>query len=58
MKVMKKSYYHECYKDFMGVDSPGLHKYNPNVNSVKSIQPRFSIARAERFQLPKAVVKL
>jgi len=49
MRIAKKAYHHECYKDFIGIDSPGLHKYTPNVNSVKNVQPKFSMARAERF---------
>jgi hypothetical protein len=49
-KTNKKSYFQECYKDFKGIDSPGLNKYSPNHNSIKTNNPKFSLPKQERFK--------
>ena len=48
IKPEKKSFYKECYIDFVGCDSPGM-KYSPNHNSIKRSNPRFSMSKEGRF---------
>lgn len=57
IKPVKKSYYQECYKDFIGIDSPGLNTYKPNIDAIKTSNPKFSVSRQDRFLKPSTFQK-
>ena len=58
LKPKKASYYHECYKDFIGGDAPNVASYSPNTKSVLKKEPQFSVGRFQRFHKASSVVKL
>ena len=36
---VKEPYFHECYTDFLGKDSPPSNKYNPDTKLVEKVKP-------------------
>ena len=54
----KQPYYHECYTDFIGKDSPGMNKYRPVDVQVSTRTPSFAQAKFERFHKPQSLVRL
>lgn len=59
-KRKNMGYHPEVYTEFLGSSSPACTKYHPNnnVRSTKSLQPKYSVGKFERFHKPSSISKV